>query len=231
MEYLPNGYTLEPAPGAFPLSTDSVVLAHFVKLSKSARVLDLGAGCGTLGLMLCAADRNCTVTGVELDESAHLAARENIRRNALETRMESICADLRQLPKEFTERFDCCVSNPPYFSSGPAAQRTPLARRDDCCSPADLFTAASRSIRFGGDFFLVQKPERLAELIIRGSEVTLEAKRLLLLRHRENGPIALICLQFRKGGKPGLKIEEEALFDTNNKPTAFYKSVYHILEE
>ncbi len=231
MEYLPNGYTLEPAPGAFPLSTDSVVLAHFVKLSKNARVLDLGAGCGTLGLMLCAADRNCTVTGVELDESAHLAAQENIRRNALETRMESICADLRQLPKEFTERFDCCVSNPPYFSSGPAAQRTPLARRDDCCSPADLFAAASRSIRFGGDFFLVQKPERLAELIIRGSEVTLEAKRLLLLRHRENGPIALICLQFRKGGKPGLKIEEETLFDTNNEPTAFYKSVYHILEE
>ena len=71
----------------------------------------------------------------------------------------------------------------------------------------------------------------MAELIARGSEVNLEAKRLLLLRHKQDGPITLIFLQFRKGGKPGLIIEEASLFDTNNEPTAFYKSVYHITEE
>ena len=231
MERLPNGYTLDLAPGAFPLSTDSMVLAHFARLPKSARVLDLGSGCGTLGLLLCAQNENCRMTGLEMDENAHFAARENIRRNNLADRMESICGDLQQLPGNFTGKFDCCISNPPYFSGGPAAQRTPLARREDCCSPAALFAAASRALKFGGDFFLVHKPERLAELISRGSEVNLEAKRLLLLRHRENGPIALICLQFRKGGKPGLTIEENSLYDCANKPTAFYKSVYHITEE
>ena len=56
METLYNGYSLEIAPGAFPLSTDSMVLADFVKLPKHARVLDLGSGCGTLGVMLCAKD-------------------------------------------------------------------------------------------------------------------------------------------------------------------------------
>ena len=231
MEQLPNGYTLDLVPGCFPLSTDSMVLSAFTRLPRAARVLDLGSGCGTLGLLLCSRNEACQVTGVELDENAHLAAEENIRRNDLQSRMESICGDLRQLPKEFTGRFDCCISNPPYFSSGPAAQRTPLARREDCCSPAELFEAAGKVLKFGGDFFLVHKPERLAELICRGSEHHLEAKRLLLLRHREDGPIALICLQFRKGGKPGLIIEESSLFDTNNEPTAFYKSVYHITED
>ena len=52
MEYLPNGYSLELVSGAFPLSTDSMVLSHFVRLPKNARVLDLGSGCGTLGLLL-----------------------------------------------------------------------------------------------------------------------------------------------------------------------------------
>ena len=231
MEQLPNGYTLCLAPGAFPLSTDSMVLSHFVRLPKNARVIDLGAGCGTLGLLLCARREDCAVTGLELEETAHDAAVENILRNGLQTRMESICADLRRLPKEFTGRFDCCVSNPPYFSGGPAALRTPLARREDCCTPGDLFTAASLALKFGGDFFLVHKPERLAELIARGSEASLEAKRLLLLRHREDGPIALICLQFRKGGKPGLIIEEASLFDIHNEPTAFHKSVYPITED
>ena len=231
MEYLPNGFTLALAPGAFPLSTDSMVLSSFVRLPKNARVLDLGSGCGTLGLLLCAVHSGCAVTGLELDPEAHGSALENIGRNGLEARMESICCDLRQLPKDFTGKFDCCVSNPPYFSSGPAALRTPLARREDCCSPAELFEAASKALKFGGDFFLVHKPERLAELICRGSEVNLEAKRLLLLRHKAEGPITLICLQFRKGGKPGLTIEENSLFDTQNEPTAFYKSVYHITEE
>ena len=231
MEFLSNGIQLELAPGAFPLSTDSMVLGHFARLPKNARVLDLGSGCGTLGLLLCAVNGGCSVTGLELDTNAHTWALENIRRNNLEGRMESICADLRQLPKEFTGRFDCCVSNPPYFSGGPAAQRTPLARREDCCTPAELFASAAKALKFGGDFFLVHKPERLAELICRGAENALEAKRLLLLRHRENGPIALICLQFRKGGKPGLTMEEASLFDCQNKPTAFYKSVYHTTEE
>ena len=231
MERLPNGYTLALIPGTFPLSTDSMVLSAFVRLPRSARVLDLGSGCGTLGLLLCARNEYCTVTGIELDPLAHSAAQENILRNNLSGRMESICGDLRQLPKDFTGRFDCCVSNPPYFSGGPAAARTPLARREDCCSPAELFDAASKALKFGGDFFLVHKPERLAELIARGSEVNLEAKRLLLLRHKAGSPITLICLQLRKGGKPGLTIEEASLFDTNREPTAFYKSVYHITED
>jgi tRNA1(Val) A37 N6-methylase TrmN6 len=231
MERLPNGYTLELIPGTFPLSTESMVLSAFVRLPRSARVLDLGSGCGTLGLLLCARNEYCTVTGIELDPLAHSAALENILSNNLSGRMESICGDLRQLPKDFTGRFDCCVSNPPYFSGGPAAARTPLARREDCCAPAELFDAASKALKFGGDFFLVHKPERLAELIARGSEVNLEAKRLLLLRHKAGSPITLICLQLRKGGKPGLTIEEASLFDTNNEPTAFYKSVYHITED
>ena len=231
MEHLPNGYTLELTPGTFPLSTDSMVLSAFIRLPRSARVLDLGSGCGTLGLLLCARNEYCTVTGIELDPLAHSAAQENILSNNLSGRMESICGDLRQLPKDFTGRFDCCVSNPPYFSGGPAAVRTPLARREDCCAPAELFDAASKALKFGGDFFLVHKPERLAELIARGSEVNLEAKRLLLLRHKAGSPITLICLQFRKGGKPGLTIEEASLFDSNREPTAFYKSVYHITED
>jgi tRNA1(Val) A37 N6-methylase TrmN6 len=226
MEYLPNGYTLDTTDGSFPLSTDSMVLAHFVRLPRNAQVLDLGSGCGTLGLLLCASDSSCAVTGVELSESAHTAAVENIIRNSLSGRMNSICADLRDVPLA-PGKFDVCVSNPPYFSGGPASKAHPLARREDNCAPADLFRTAAKAIKYGGDFFLVHKPERLAELIACGACEKLEAKRLLLLRHKEGSEIALILLQFRKGGKPGLIIEEAALFDKENHPTDFYRSVYH----
>ena len=101
MEYLQNGFQLNIAPGTFPLSTDSILLADFAKLPKQANVLDLGSGCGTLGLLLCAKDEGCKVTGIELSEAAHAAALENIDRNNLQDRLFSICADLRSIPSHF----------------------------------------------------------------------------------------------------------------------------------
>ena len=228
MEYLPNGMTLQLCDGAFPLSTDSMLLAHFVHLRKNARVLDLGSGCGTLGLLLCGKDQTCTVTGIEITEDAHKAAEENILRNSLSARLESICTDLRDLPGDFTGRFHCCVSNPPYFSGGPASKQTPLARRDDCCPPEELCRSAAKALQYGGDFYLVHKPEKLAQLIACGAAAGLEAKHLRLIRHKEGGPITLILLQLRKGGKPGLQITENCLFDSLGGETAYYREVYHM---
>ncbi len=225
MEYLSNGFSLDTTDGSFPLSTDSMLLSAFVRLPRNATVLDLGSGCGTLGVLLCAKDANCQVTGIELTETAHAAAEGNIQRNGLQNRLSSICGDLRHFEGR---NFHCCVSNPPYFSGGPASKSNPLARREDCCSPEDLFTAAAKALKYGGDFFLVHKPERLAQLIACGAKVNLEAKRLQLVRHREGSEISLILLQFRKGGKPGLILEEVSLFDNENNPTDFYRSAYHM---
>ena len=228
MEILSGKYTLTLAEGSFPLSTDSMVLADFVKLPRTARVLDLGSGCGTLGLLLCAKDDGCTVTGIELTENAHLCALQNIRNNPLEGRLYSICADLRSMPQEIKPgSFDLCVSNPPYFSGGELSRKTPLARREDCCSPAELFAAAAKYLRFGGDFYLVHKPEKLAQLCAEGSKAGLEPKRLRLVRHREGGPIALILLGCRKGGKPGLLIDELTLYNADGSPTEDRRRIYH----
>jgi len=229
MEYLPNGFTLQLCPGAFPLSTDSMVLSHFVRLPRNARILDLGSGCGTLGLLLCSRDAHCAVTGLEIDPTAHTCAEENIRRNALDARMKSLCADLRSVSGMFLPGcFDVCISNPPYFSGGPVSKTAPLARREDTCTPEDLFQAVSHVLKYGGDFFLIHKPERMAQLIALGAKHNLEAKRLCLVRHKPESPVNLILLQFRKGGKPGLNWEEITLHNADNTPTQVYQQIYHL---
>ena len=229
METLFNGFTLEIPPGGFPLSTDSMVLAHFIKLPRSAKILDLGSGCGTLGVLLCARDPACTVTGFELTEHAHRAAQENIRVNGLQSRMESICADLRQIPELLPQgSFSFCVSNPPYFSGGPLSHRTPLARREDGCTLAELLKSAAWALKYGGDLYLVHRPERLGEIIALSAPFRLEAKRLGLLRHAEGQRPSLILLQLRKGGKPGLSWEEITLYDKSGIPTEEYRAIYHI---
>ena len=225
MEIISNDLTLD-LEGGFPLSTDSMLLADFVKLPKNAAVLDLGSGCGTLGLLLCARDESCTVTGIELEESAHAAALGNIERNGLAPRLSSICADLRTMPFE-DGAFRVCVSNPPYFSGGAAHSRNPAARSEDTCTPRDLFAAAARALQWGGDFFLVHKPERLAQLCFEASSAGLEPKRLRLVRHRPDAPVSLILLACRRGGKPGLQLDELCLHNQDGTPTEDYRRIYH----
>ena len=195
-----------------------------MKLPKNALVLDLCSGCGTLGLMLCAKDDTCHVTGIELNGEDHAMALKNIAANGLEGRLESICGDACGICPQ-PGRYHICLSNPPYFSGGPMST---TARRDDLCPPEALFKAAAKALRYGGDFYLVHRPELLGHLCGLGVQNGLEAKELCLLRHRENGPISLILLKFRKGGKPGLVITEQALYDTGGSPTAYYKSIYHL---
>lgn len=231
METLPNGFTLDIPPGCFPLSTDSMVLAHFAGQLGARTVLDLCAGCGTIGLLLCAENPGCTVTGLELEEGAHSAALANIERNHLHARMNSICADVRQVPGLLAPgSFSCCISNPPYFADGPASAAR-IARREDTCTLSDLFRAASWALKYGGDFFLVHRPERLGEIIAQGSAMKLEAKRLGLVRHKADGPVTLVLLQMRKGGRPGLKLEDLILHHADGSPTPLYRKIYHIPEE
>ncbi len=225
MERLFNGFTLETCRGSLPLSTDSMLLAAFTKLPKNATVLDLGSGCGTLGILLCAKDPGCSVTGIEIDENAHTAALENIRRNGLQARLSSICGDFRAFA---TGSYRVCLSNPPYFPGGPASSSAPTARREDHCSLAQLFTAAAKALRYGGDFFLVHRPERLAELCACAVNAGLEPKRVQLVHHKQGGPISLVLLACRKGGKPGLQIEELDLFGPDGEPTPAYRAIYHI---
>lgn len=229
METLHNGFTFTLCDGAFPLSTDSMALSGFVRLPKNASVLDLGSGCGTLGLMLCADRSDCTVTGIELTQSAHETALENARHNGIGHRLTSICADLKTISTFIKPgSFHCCVSNPPYFTGGPQSQSVPLARREDACSMEDLMQAADWALKYGGDFFIVHRPERLGELFARAGAHKLEPKRLCLLRHKAGGPVTLVLVQCRKGGKPGLLWEEACLREADGSPTEYYKTLYHL---
>ena len=231
MEALPGGFTLELPEGVFPLSTDSMALAHFCAPKNGAKILDLGSGGGTLGLLLCASCPDCRITGVEISERSHRAALENIRANGLTGRMESICADAAQVPSLFPSgSFSCCVSNPPYFGGGPGSARNPEARRRGSLSMASLMASAAWALKYGGDFFLVHRPEALGEIIAQGAKAGLEAKRLRLLRHQEGGPVSLILVRLRKGASPGLSWEEISLYDASGDPTKIYREIYHISE-
>lgn len=233
METLWGGIIMKTGP-AFPLSTDSMVLADFADPGPRQKIADLGAGCGTLGLLLCGKYPDCAVTGIEIDPSAHAAALENIQRNALESRLTSRLADLRDVRALFAPgSFGMVISNPPYFTPGhgKSSQDPALrpARQEDACTLTQLFDAAAWLLPTGGKFCLVHRPERLADLIWEARQHQLEPKRLQMVRHSPQANYSLVLLQCRRGGKPGLQcLPDLVLYGADGAPTPETRKIYHL---
>ena len=76
-ELWPGGPRFLRDAGGFPLSTDSVLLAHFAAARQPRRIMDLGCGAGVLTVLLCRAYPSARVVGVEIQPEATAVCRRN----------------------------------------------------------------------------------------------------------------------------------------------------------
>ena len=209
----------------FRVSTDSMVLADFCRIKSGSRVLDLGCGCGTLGLLLLGADGTLHVSGIEIQEAAACQAQENAEENGFSDHLHIVCGDLRQTHAQIAPgSFDCVLSNPPYYPPGSGylhAQDSLCAARSEICCPFDaLCAAAARALRWGGRFFLVHKPA-----------ARLEPKRIRFVRHRAENAVNLVLIESRLGGRPGLQyVPDLFLYEQTGELSAEGRRIYHLQE-
>ena len=204
-----KGLRLRIPEGEVPLGADSLLLADFLALPPRARVADLGAGCGTLGVLLCARDPFCTVAGIELRPEACRAAQENIRINGLEERLTVQEGDVRHIRALLPAGdFSCVIANPPYFpvGSGKAGRNSAVARTEQCLTLAELCAAAAWLLPPGGRFALVHRAERLCDLLCALRVCGLEPKRLQLATHALDRPPSLVLVEAVRQGRPGLAV-------------------------
>lgn len=106
--------------------SDTEVLAERAILraraaGEGARVLDLCAGSGCIGLAVAAQAPQARVVLGEWSDGALRICRQNIRRNSLTGRVVPMRADAREKPEKSLGEFQCIVSNPPYIPSGDIA--------------------------------------------------------------------------------------------------------------
>lgn len=99
---------------------DTEVLAErgIVKAKQAgegARVLDLCAGSGCVGLAVAANVPECRVVLGELSEGAIRTCKQNVRRNGLNARVTCLSVDAMENPSSALWDFDVIVSNPPYI--------------------------------------------------------------------------------------------------------------------
>lgn len=97
----------------YRFSIDALLLADFVMLGDEDIVVDLGAGCGIISLLLAIQKKPGFIVGLELQDELASQAQRNVALNELEEKITVIQGDLRHLPL-LTGFADIVVCNPPY---------------------------------------------------------------------------------------------------------------------
>ena len=95
---------------------------------EGARVLDLCAGSGCVGLAIAANAPGCRVVLGVLAEGALRVCKQNVRRNELNARVTCLSVDAMEPPSSALWDFDVIVSNPPYIPTGDIPGLDPSVR-------------------------------------------------------------------------------------------------------
>ena len=120
------GLPLEVTPDVLIPRMDTEVLAERAILlaraaGEGARVLDLCAGSGCVGLAVAANVPTCRVVLADVSEAALKVCKQNVRRHELNARVTCVQADALQKPDAALWDFDVITCNPPYIPSGDIA--------------------------------------------------------------------------------------------------------------
>jgi 16S rRNA (guanine1207-N2)-methyltransferase len=155
----PVAFRLETRPGTFShgsLDRGTRTLLEWFDPEADRTVLDLGAGCGAIGIFAALRAPGLRVTMVESNVRAAECARRNVERNGLADRAEVIVrADLEDVPvpgnpaDPSNPGFDRVLANPPYFGELRIAK--------------SFAAAASRALRRGGRVAYVVRAGKAAD--------------------------------------------------------------------
>jgi len=87
-----------------------------VKTEDETKILDIGTGCGNIGIAIAANLPNVEVTGIDISDDAIAIAEENTCKYNLQNRINFKCTDILNTDAEQLSNYDIVVSNPPYVS-------------------------------------------------------------------------------------------------------------------
>jgi len=206
---------IQPSLG-YRFGIDSILLARFAQPQPHARVLELGAGCGVVAVVLAALHHPSEVVAVELQPQLAELIAQNAALNQI-AELKAVCADIRQrfVPGLAPSAFDYIVANPPYRAprsgreSPDPARR--IARAGMGATLQDFLAAAVRYAAGSGRVALIFTATRTAELIAEMKRRRLEPKRLRFVHPRPGKMATMVLVEARKGGG-GETIVEPPLF-------------------
>lgn len=196
----------------FCFSLDSVLLPNFVTINKScSNILDIGCGNAPIPLIL-TKRTSAKITGVEIQKNIFELAKESVKINKLENQINIINDDINNFYlNQETDIFDVITCNPPYFkltddSNLNDSNFKTIARHEKTLTLDQIFKIAKKLLKNNGNIAIVNRPERLVEIIEIMKQNNIEPKKVQFVYPKKNKNSNILLIEGTKNGKPGIKI-------------------------
>lgn len=208
-----NGYRIIQDTERFCFGMDAVLLSGFARVKDGAKVLDLGTGTGIIPILLEAKTGASHLTGLEIQEDSADMARRSVRLNGLEKKIDIVMGDIKEAGSLFdAASFDVVTCNPPYMTdkhglTNPSDAKA-IARHEILCTLEDVISQAAKLLKPGGNFYMVHRPFRLAEIMVLLHCYKLEPKRMRLVHPYADKEPNMVLIEANRGGRPRMTVEK-----------------------
>lgn len=224
-----NLYLLQRDDG-YCFTSDSVLLANFVKAKKKDTLIELCAGSGVVSILVCAKNAYKKVTAIELQKALADLCERNFSINNIENTL-TICAAAQQAPSILgCECADVVYCNPPFFKAEALTaenEERAIARKEIKLTLKEVAETAAKLLRFGGSFYMVHQTERMAEVFDTLLSHNLQPKEAQLIQPKSDRASNIFLVRAVKGGKTGLTfLPTLIMYDENGNETDELKEIY-----
>jgi tRNA1(Val) A37 N6-methylase TrmN6 len=115
---------------------------------------------------------------------------------------------LQDITRDYDDKFSLILCNPPYEVGG-FDNLTPekaMCRKEITITLKEIIEISFRKLKFGGRLAIINRADRLAELMFELKSRSLEPKRMQFVSGNKDAKPYLVMIEAVKGGKGGLEI-------------------------
>ncbi|MBQ9118160.1 MAG: methyltransferase [Clostridia bacterium] len=196
----------------YRFTSDSVLLSKFAQAKNGDYVADFCAGSGIVGLHFYALNRHekkgLKVVLFEMQSPLYELSKKSILYNGFEEAFKAENCKIQEISPNYHEKFSLILCNPPYETGGfdNESYEKAVCRKEITVTLDEIALAASKNLKYGGRFALINRADRLAEVCYTLKKYGLEVKKLQFVAGKTGAKPYLLMVEAVKGGKPTCEI-------------------------
>jgi tRNA1(Val) A37 N6-methylase TrmN6 len=207
-------------------NSDSLFLYDFISSFKpSGKVLDVGAGCGVIGLLVARDNGKVKLEAVEKQKEFIYYAKTNARVNQIEYKLYE--GDFLEV--DFDEKYDYIISNPPFYPDGVKQSQNEMLKNSRYVSNLPMkqfFKKISQILNPHAHFIFCYDATLFGLVCVELEKVKMKVVDVQFVHSKNDRDASLVMIHARNGSKSLMKILPPFISFENDEPSKKVQEIY-----
>ena len=230
LDYVNDNLSLIQNTDGLTFGTDALLLAGYISGGYKTGV-EIGGGTGIISMLLLSRKKVEEIYAVEVQEEYARLIERNAEFNSLDT-LYPVHSDIREWRTD--KVVDLVFTNPPYMKATSGYRNTEskknIARHEVNGGIDEFMTSAARILKWGGDLYVVYRPDRMVDLLAAMRSAGVEPKRITLVCADSSMAPSLMLVMGKRGGKPDLVLTESLYIYNDEEHKCYTPDMQYIMD-